>query len=227
MPDPLHRPLAHLTKALLGLGALALSLLPGEASADIYTYTDSQGVVHVTSKPGGDGKNKRVIKSPDRKRPGAASVSFGESDARETKSERFNRYNEWIRQASVLYQIPEALIRAIIKCESDFDPRAISHAGALGLMQLIPGTALRMQVRDPFDPREAIFGGTRYLRILANMFNGDLTLTIAGYNAGEAAVVRYAGIPPYQETQNYVVQVLSYYRRYRATNDLAAASANQ
>ena len=82
-------------------------------------------------------------------------------------------------------------------------------------MQLMPETALRMQVRDAFDPRENIFGGTRYLRVLANMFNGDLELTIAGYNAGEGAVVRYAGIPPYEETQGYVTRVLGYYRRYR------------
>src|SRR5262245_7489904 len=105
MLDPPRRPLAHLTaaKALLGLGALALSLslLPGEATADIYTYTDSQGVVHVTSKPTGAGRGSQVIKSPDRKKPGVATVRFGDSDARETKSERFNRYNEWIRQASV------------------------------------------------------------------------------------------------------------------------------
>jgi soluble lytic murein transglycosylase-like protein len=95
-------------------------------------------------------------------------------------------------------------------------------------MQLIPETALRMQVRDSFDPREAIFGGTRYLRVLANMFNGDIELTIAGYNAGESAVVRYAGIPPYEETQNYVIKVMSYYRAFRATpitaGDPAAAA---
>ena len=144
----------------------------------------------------------------------------------DASSERFTRYAEWIRQAAILYQIPEELIRAIIKCESDYDARAVSPAGALGLMQMIPATALRMQVRDAFDPREAIFGGTRYLRVLANMFNGDLELTIAGYNAGEAAVVRYAGIPPYAETQAYVARVLTYYRRYRTSTDVVAASAN-
>jgi soluble lytic murein transglycosylase-like protein len=222
MPAQHRRPFAHVAAAFLGLGALAL--IPGEASADIYTYTDSQGVVHFSNKARGDGHYKLSFKSPDKKKPTIASVRFDESDPREMKGERFNRYNEWIRQASILYQIPEALIRAIIKCESDFDPRAISHAGAQGLMQMIPATALRMQVRDPFDPREAIFGGTRYLRVLANMFNGNLELTIAGYNAGEGAVVRYAGIPPYEETQNYVVHVLQYYRRYRAMNDSPAAS---
>jgi soluble lytic murein transglycosylase-like protein len=82
-------------------------------------------------------------------------------------------------------------------------------------MQLMPQTAVRMQVRDPFDPRENIFGGTRYLRVLANTFGGDLALTVAGYNAGEAAVARYAGIPPYAETQTYVEHVLSAYRQAR------------
>ena len=91
-------------------------------------------------------------------------------------------------------------------------------------MQLMPETAIRMQVRDAFDPREAIFGGTRYLRVLANMFNGDLELTIAGYNAGENAVVRFAGIPPYEETQMYVTKVVGYYRAYRANKDVVSAS---
>ncbi len=206
-------------------GLAALGLLPGRASADIFTYTDAEGVVHFANKPKGDARFQVYIKSaasPGSKR--AAGVTpFMPSDG---SSERFTRYAEWIRQAAILYQIPEELIRAIIKCESDYDARAVSPAGALGLMQMIPTTALRMQVRDAFDPREAIFGGTRYLRVLANMFNGDLELTIAGYNAGEAAVVRYAGIPPYEETQAYVARVLTYYRRYRTSTDVVAASAN-
>jgi soluble lytic murein transglycosylase-like protein len=190
---------------------------PGEASADIFSYTDAEGVVHFSNKPAGDGRYRLVIKSPDRRRAGV--VPFLPSD---TSSERFTRYGEWIRQAATLYQIPEELVRAVIMAESNYDPRAVSPTGAQGLMQLMPETGLRMQVRDPFDPRENIFGGTRYLRVLANMFNGDLELTIAGYNAGEAAVVRYAGIPPYEETQGYVTKVLTYYRRYR-TGDVGGA----
>ena len=144
----------------------------------------------------------------------------------DTSSDRFTRYDEWIRQAAILYQIPEELIRAVIMCESNYDPRAVSPTGAQGLMQLMPETATRMTVRDAFDPRENIFGGTRYLRVLANMFNGDISLTIAGYNAGESAVVRFAGIPPYDETQGYVTRVLGYYRRYRTVGDAALASAS-
>jgi soluble lytic murein transglycosylase-like protein len=125
------------------------------------------------------------------------------------------RYDEYIHQAATLYQIPEELVRAVIRVESGFDPRAISRTNACGLMQLMPETAERMLVTDVFDPRQNIFGGVRYLRVLANLFNGDLQLTIAGYNAGENAVINHGGIPPYEETRQYVVKVLQYYRYYR------------
>ena len=208
--------LAGLVTCLAGL-----ALVPGQALADIFSYTDAEGVVHFSNKPRGDGRYKVFVKSDAPRRSGSSAVMPSD-----TSSDRFTRYDEWIRQAATLYQIPEELVRAIIKCESDYDPRALSPVGAQGLMQLMPETALRMQVRDAFDPREAIFGGTRYLRVLANMFNGDLELTIAGYNAGEAAVVRYAGIPPYEETQAYVANVLTYYRRYRTMGDPSAASSS-
>ena len=108
--------------------------------------------------------------------------------------------------------------------ESDYDPRAVSVSGARGLMQLMPETAERMQVRDIDDPRENVFGGVRLLRILANAFNGDLSLTVAAYNAGPDAVMRYGGIPPYDQTRNYVVKVTGYYRRYRTIPDVLEAS---
>jgi soluble lytic murein transglycosylase-like protein len=135
---------------------------------------------------------------------------------RDTSPERYNRYDQHIREAAALYQIPVELVRAVIKVESDFDPRALSPANARGLMQLIPETAERMMVRDIYDPRENIFGGTRFLRVLANTFNGDIVLTLASYNAGEGAVMRYGGVPPYPETQDYVARVLAYYRQYRS-----------
>jgi soluble lytic murein transglycosylase-like protein len=200
------------------VAALAVGY-PGEASADIFRYTDAEGVVHFSNKAT-DGRFRLYIKAP-KHRSHEGVVAVMPSD---TSSDRFTRYDEWIRQAAILYQIPEELIRAVILCESNYDPRAVSQTGAQGLMQLMPETALRMQVRDAFDPREAIFGGTRYLRVLANMFNGDISLTVAGYNAGESAVVRYAGIPPYEETQGYVTRVLTYYRRYRTIGDPTLAS---
>ncbi len=106
-------------------------------------------------------------------------------------------------------------MRAVIKVESDFDPRAVSSAGARGLMQLMPDTADHLQVKDINDPHDNIFGGVRYLRILANTFNGDLLLTVAAYNAGEDAVMRHGGVPPYEQTRDYVGKVIRYYRRYQ------------
>ena len=103
-----------------------------------------------------------------------------------------------IRQAATLYQIPEELVRAIIRCESDYDPRAVSVSGRPRADAAHARTALLMQVRDIEDPREKdIFGGVRLLRVLANEFNGDLELTIAAYNAGDGAVIRFGGIPPF------------------------------
>jgi soluble lytic murein transglycosylase-like protein len=173
--------------------------------ADIYTHVDADGVVSFSNQKGKQGK--LYVKE---KR--ATTRVFMPSD---DSPERYHRYDHHIRGAAALYQIPEELVRAVIKVESDFDPRAVSPANAHGLMQLIPGTAERMLVRNIHDPRQNIYGGVRYLRVLANMFNGDLQMTIAGYNAGENAVIRHRGIPPYAETQAYVVKVLTYYRLYR------------
>ena len=198
----------------------AVAVLPLTATADIFQWTDAEGVVHFTSKP--DAKAKLYLKSAPpamAARPGVTPFAPQDRDL-----SRYTRYDEWIRQAATLYQIPEALVRAVIKVESDYDPRAVSYAGARGLMQLMPQTAERLQVRDINDPRENIFGGVRFLRILANAFNGDLALTVAGYNAGEEAVMRYQGIPPYQQTRDYVVKVSKYYRRYRTTPDVVDAS---
>jgi soluble lytic murein transglycosylase-like protein len=200
-------------------GALGVALGPQPAAADIYTWTDDQGVIHFSN-------DKRrgatlYVKSEPKKRRRAGVTAVMPSDR---STERFTRFSEYIRQAATLYQIPEELVRAVIKVESDYDPQAVSSAGAQGLMQLMPETAMRMGTNDSFDPRLNIFGGVRYLRVLANHFNGDLELTVAGYNAGEGAVIRYGGIPPYEETQNYVMKVLYYYHRYRTTGDVVAAS---
>ncbi len=199
------------------LGAMAV--VPADASADIYTWTDAKGVVHFSNqKPAGA---KLFIKSTPRKKKASGVKPVMPSDR---SVERFTRFNPWIREAATLYQIPEELIRAVIKVESDYDPRAVSSAGAQGLMQLMPETALRMQIHDSFDPRLNIFGGVRYLRVLANHFNGNLELTVAGYNAGEGAVMRYGGIPPYEETQHYVTKVLYYYQRFRTNRDVVHAA---
>ena len=125
------------------------------------------------------------------------------------------RYDAFIREGAVLYRLPEAFVRAVMRVESNFYPDAVSHRGAMGLMQLMPGTATAMGVLDAFDARQNVLGGTRFLRVLANSFGGDLVRTIAAYNAGPGAVQRYNGIPPYAETRRYVQRVLTHYYEYR------------
>ena len=210
-PSPVSSLLKRVRQPLLGASALVLLALP--ANADIYKKVEADGVISFSNTKG-DGAElyERTKKKP-------SPQPFMPSD---TSPDRFSRYDTYIHQAAALYQIPEALIRAVIKVESNYDPRAVSPANARGLMQLIPETAERMMVRDIHDPRQNIFGGVRYLRILANLFNGDLELTVAAYNAGENAVIRFGGIPPYEETQGYVVKVLGYYRHYRAATSPSA-----
>ena len=214
-------------KRVRGVALVAgLLALPLTASADIYQWQDADGVVHFTNRPTGNPAAKVYIKAPPPGAGGSTAVRPGVTPyaPQDRDPARYTRYDEHIRAAALLYQIPEPLVRAVIKVESDYDPRAVSYAGARGLMQLMPETADRMQVKDINDPRENIFGGVRYLRVLANMFNGDLDLTIAGYNAGEGAVVQYGGIPPYAQTKDYVVKVTQFYRRYRTIPDVLGAS---
>jgi len=198
-------------------------VLPAIARGDIYTYTDGDGTAHFTNSPGGDRRYRLYIRGNGWQKPGAAP---GVTPVPPTDHDvaRFTRYDGWIHQAATLYQIPEQLVRAVIRCESDYDPRAVSVSGARGLMQLMPDTASLMFVRDIDEPHDNIFGGVRLLRVLANEFNGDLELTIAAYNAGDGAVIRFGGIPPFQETRDYVVNVTKYYRRYRSVADVVEAS---
>ena len=184
------------------------------ASADIYKCTDKNGGIHYTNSRHKGMRCTLSVKS--KKRTKASTASKGRRRAAPPTKDRYTKFDAHIKEAAALYQLPEAIVRAVMRVESDFNPTVVSHAGAIGLMQLMPRTAASMGVRNPFDPRENILGGTRYLRILANMFNGDLVLTVAAYNAGEGAVLRHRGIPPYTETQRYVRRVLKHYYAFRS-----------
>jgi len=175
----------------------ALPIAVETAYGEIYQYIDAKGTISLTNVPS-DARYRRVedlshrLPSMMSERELAPMIS------------RFSRQ----------HQLHPALIRAVIKAESDFNPVAVSRAGAVGLMQLMPQTAVRMNVRDPYDPEDNIGGGTRYLRQLLDRFQGNLPLALAAYNAGEHVVDRYRTLPPITETRRYVRKVLRYYRTF-------------
>jgi soluble lytic murein transglycosylase-like protein len=198
---------------ILLLLCLALSAIPREAAADIYRFVDRDGIEHYTNmQPSGPGWQRIARTGPaGRSRQATRAASIAPPDP-----QRVRRFDAHIREAAQLYVLPEEFLRAIMHVESNFYAQAISSKGAIGLMQLMPGTAAQMGVLDPFDARQNVLGGARFLRVLANRFGGDLVLTIAAYNAGQGAVEKYGGIPPYSETRMYVQRVLASYYGYRA-----------
>ena len=218
-------------RLLLPTLLIGLSLLPGElAYGDMYQYTDKDGVVHFTNiQPRGGAWKKVLTSAPDRgTKPAAtrgACASCDRVPAGDASPERFHRFDKYIYEASELYRIPVPLIRAVIKQESDYDPRVVSSADAKGLMQLMPSVEVHMGMTgDVFDPRTNIFTGTRLLRWLANHLDGDLVLTIAGYHAGLGSVAKYGyTVPPYAQTRDYLKKVLDYYYKYKAEEQRARA----
>lgn len=200
----------------------ALTLVAGTASsvrADIYRCKRADGVHHYTNLRQPGRHCELVVRGSSRSRSSASKKKSSGTRSAANRGRRdparYSRYDALIDEAARLYQLPEPFLRAIMHVESDFNSMVVSRAGAMGLMQLMPTTAQSMGVADPFDARQNILGGARYLRILANRFSGDLVLTVAAYNAGEGAVEKYNGIPPYEETQRYVRRVLKRYYAYR------------
>src|SRR6202022_4255491 len=199
------------------LFASALLLGPASAWADgIYKYVEKDGTIVYTNVPPSGKKAKRVRgtfhRAPEASEPAAPRPSA-----------RAN-YEPFIKAASTRYRIPESLVRAVMHAESNFDPHAVSPQGASGLMQLMPATAQDMYVRDIFDVRQNIEGGARYLRLLANLYEGDMVKMLAAYNAGPDSVNKYGGtVPPYEETQSYVRKVIQLYFQYKEQSRLAAS----
>jgi soluble lytic murein transglycosylase-like protein len=206
----------------LPLAVALLALPPALAWADIYSWTDKDGVVHFTNTRPRGGKWRKVMRTePDKGTKAAARrgdcARCDKVSSKDTSPERFTRYDAYILEASELYKIPVPLIRAVIKVESDYDPRVVSALDAKGLMQLMPEVEAEMGVKDVFDPRENILGGTRLLRVLANRYDGDLVLTIAGYHAGMGSLAKYGNtVPPYANTRKYLKMVLDRYHEYKA-----------
>ncbi len=183
------------------LGSLSVILLvPGtRAQAGIYRYIDENGVIHFSNVP----TNSRYV------------LYIREETDIYFEYYADDQFDHLIEDAAHQYGVDFALIKAIIRAESSFDPRAVSRAGAMGLMQLMPQTADNLSVIDAFDPRENIDAGVRHFRELLGTFQNDLKLSLAAYNAGKNAVLEFKSIPPYNETQRYVQKVLSFYRAYK------------
>jgi soluble lytic murein transglycosylase-like protein len=203
------------SRALLGL-ALAGLLAAGRASAaEVYSYVDEEGVIHISNAPT-DPRYRRVNRGV-----GGSGVYRPAPQARArpipAASPTLQQWRAHIRQAAEKYRLPEALLLAVMAVESNFDHQALSEKGAMGLMQLMPGTAKDMYVSDAWDPAQNIDGGARYLRILANQYGGDMVKTLAAYNAGPEAVRRAGGaVPGIPETQEYVRKVVALYQTFKA-----------
>ena len=187
-----------LASVVFGILTLVVLFPAAPARADIYRYTDDNGVMHITNLP----------TSPDYK------LWIKERRVIIRAGIDMTKYGPLIQKASDKYKVDYSLVKAVIKAESNFNHKAVSPKGAQGLMQLMPKTASILQVRDSFEPESNIEGGVKYLRYLMNVYNGHLPLALAAYNAGEKAVARYGGIPPYAETQGYVRRVMALYKQY-------------
>lgn len=190
-------------------GVAALLWLPERVTAEIYMQRDGRGRLHFTNAPAGPGY-KRYTPPP------AGGPLYRISGRRDSRRDRERRraFDAIIAEAAKRHRLDPALVKAVIRTESDFIADARSPKGALGLMQLMPATARRHSVDRAFDPYENIEGGARHLRLLLDEYHGNVRLALAAYNAGGGAVSRHGGIPPYPETIEYLQRVLSFREQY-------------
>jgi hypothetical protein len=207
-------------KTLLAGLACAL-LVPSAVLGDVYKYRDARGHIHLTDKPmRGMTLLQRYQISTGRR------IGGGGSKAGSTLAKMRKRRDELaplIHRAALATRLRPALIHAVVRAESAYRSDAVSSKGAVGLMQLMPATAQRYGVDDRSDPAQNLRGGSEYLRDLLVMFENDLQLALAAYNAGENAVIRYGRqIPPYPETQNYVRKVIGFYHAMKGSGQLAS-----
>jgi len=194
-------------RILLTAGLIVLTQVL-QVNADIYRYEDSEGIVHFTDAPT-DKRFKIFMRDLKKDKQLRSKLQFS---AATNPAE----YESIIKTCAGKYGVSPSLIKAVIQAESGYNPKAVSRAGASGLMQLMPGTARSLKVSNSFDPKDNVEGGVKYLRFLLDTFRGDVSLALAAYNAGLNKVAKFGGIPPYTETQNYVNRVLSYMQSYQA-----------
>jgi soluble lytic murein transglycosylase-like protein len=191
-------------------GLLLLAAAPSFLQADVYKWVDDDGVVTFTNIAPPSDQHYQVLKFPCyASDPKCRSLNWQKVPLNTSS------YRSEIHGAAQFNAVDESLIRAIIHAESAYQPDALSPRGAQGLMQLMPETQRKLKISDPFDPAANIEGGTRYLADLLLEFNGDISLAAAAYNAGPTAVHKYGGIPPYDETREYVKRVKILYQRYQ------------
>ncbi len=185
-------------------------------AGDIYVYTSEDGQIHLTNVPSGN-NYKILVAEPQHTPEAVTATPKPKRNTRAADSSGNLQYKQIIEESARANGLDSALIHAVISVESRYNAKAVSAKGAVGLMQLMPKVASQYGVTDLFDPAQNIRGGARYLRDLLGLFNGDLSLALAAYNAGEAAVFRYGNrIPPFRETSKYVPRVLNFYRKYQA-----------
>ena len=188
---------------------------PGKAAATIYSYVDANGTVHFSNVPH-DPRYKPVKRNRPRVsatlRDRQVYIPARTPDLQPASGS----YEPYIREAAMLYQVDPRLVKAIIKAESNFDYLAVSRKGAQGLMQLMPQTAREMNVLDPFNPQDNINGGTKYFRKMLELFDGNLKLALAAYNAGPTRVIRLGNrVPRFPETLRYIKRVMSHYNSFK------------